>query len=239
MISSITLYILSLLLVTKIFLRINHISAGCVVPSGCSADRGSELVRVVVSPPSSELIPHACPPDTPSAGNCRRVITTITEKASPSWLLRWWSVSAAPTRAGSLLLRRCCCTGVSTQSSPHLAVDSLSTATPVRLWPPPWVLHAQKSGWGFGGASLHPWPDSYGPGSQPAQESAARWTGTSLPVGTAWRHDPHRHQPAFPLCVGSLDNRRSPPPVVRVMKTHVAIDDATWLAYVEVLPDEK
>jgi len=67
--------------------------------------------------------------------------------------------------------------------------------------------------------------------------------GAAVPVGEAGRHDPCRHQAASPVRrVGhgiTGDRRQCCSRGAGYEKVHVAIDYATRLAYVEVLPDEQ
>ncbi len=69
-------------------------------------------------------------------------------------------------------------------------------------------------------------------------------SGSAVPVGEAGLHDRCRHQTASKVRMGRPPHqRRSSPRLFEggagYKKVHVAIDDATRLAYVEVLPDEQ
>ena len=67
--------------------------------------------------------------------------------------------------------------------------------------------------------------------------------GTAVPMGEPGRHDSCRHQTAGPVRTGrpphTGDRRQGCSRGAGYEKVHVAIDDATRLAYVEVLPDEQ
>jgi transposase InsO family protein len=90
---------------------------------------------------------------------------------------------------------------------------------------------------------LHRRQDTAPAYSRQSPKPGAQTTGASLRVRAAWGPDPHRHQEPGPVPQGGPPHHWKPAAGAflwrRLRHVHVAVDDTTRLAYVEVLADEK
>ena len=112
-------------------------------------------------------------------------------------------------------------------------------------------MHPPEGRQGCGGSAVDRGKGDEGPGAWSAAQPRTQDSGGAEPVGEARRNDPCRHQAAGfceALGAGLLRAGRSPHHPDRRQgrsrgvgyeKVHVAVDDATRLAYVEVLADEQ
>ena len=143
--------------------------------------------------------------------------------------------------AGALSFRWAIGFGGSTECSPPPAADARSAATAAGRGPQASALHTPPHRQGPRGAPLH---RRQGDGhTWPAQESGAQEVSAALPAGAPGRNDTCRlkklvrfervgHRITGDRCQGCS-------PGAGYEKVHVAIDDATRLANVEVLADEQ
>jgi len=163
----------------------------------------------------------------------RLLAPTHCSMVSPSraLLTRLGSACAPPTSGSP---------GSTAAFTPPLRIDG---ATATCRGPPAPALHPQEDRQGRGSSPLHGRTGHEGPGARAAAEPGIQAPGAAAPVGKAGRHYPCRYQTAGPVRASRPTHHRRPPSRhlegTGYDRVHVAVDDATSLAYVEVLPDEQ